>query len=176
VTSAGGDRRGTPPVDSGSDAAQEPATRRRWSTRKLVVTVVGVVLLLAGVAALVLPGPGLLLLLAALVVLATEFEWAERRVEAVRDKAFDVSAAGVASWPRIVGSLVSACLVVAAGVVWWLDPQIPEFWVVGPDLPFGGWGTGIFIVLSGVVALGLIVYSLKRFRWGDDEPPGSSGD
>ena len=80
MTSAGGDRRGTPPVDSGSDVAQQPATRRRWSTRKLVVTVVGVVLLVAGVAALVLPGPGLLLLLAALVVLATEFEWAERRV------------------------------------------------------------------------------------------------
>jgi hypothetical protein len=137
------------------------------------VTVVGSLLLIAGVAALVLPGPGLLLLLAGLVVLATEFDWAAQRVDTVRDKAFEVSAAGVATRPRIVGSTLSACLLVAAGVFWWLDPQIPEIWIVGPDLPFGGWATGSVIVLSGLVALGLIGYSLRRFRWGSDEPPGS---
>ena len=137
------------------------------------MTVVGGLLLVAGVAALVLPGPGLLLLLAGLVVLANEFDWAARRVDTVRDKAFDVSAAGVSTWPRIVFSTLSACLVIAAGVFWWLDPQIPEFWIVGPDLPFGGWATGSVVVLSGLVALGLIAYSMRRFRWGDDEPPGS---
>ena len=139
----------------------------------MAVTLLGTALLVAGAAALVLPGPGLLLLLLGLIVLATEFEWAERRVEAVRDKAFDVSAAGVASWPRIIASIASGCLLVAVGVFWWVDPTIPQFWIVGPDLPFGGWGTGIVIVLSGLVALGLIGYSLKRFRWGDAEPPGS---
>lgn len=137
------------------------------------MTVVGSLLLIAGVAALVLPGPGLLLLLAGLVVLATEFDWAARRVDTVRDKAFEVSAAGVATRPRIVGSTLSACLLVAVGVFWWVDPQIPTFWVIGPDLPFGGWTTGLVVVLSGLVALGLIGYSLRRFRWGGDEPPGS---
>lgn len=141
--------------------------------RKIAVTVVGILLLVAGAAALVLPGPGLLLLLAGLVVLATEFDWAARRVDAVRDKAFDVSAAGVATRPRIVFSTISACLVVAAGVFLWVDPEIPTFWIIGPDLPFGGWATGLVVVLSGLVALGLIGYSLKRFRWGSAEPPGS---
>jgi len=155
---------------------QIPGTRRRWSTRKLLVTIVGVVLLVAGVAALVLPGPGLLLLLVGLVVMATEFDWAEKRVDKVRDKAFDVSAKGVATWPRIVGSILSACGVVALGVFWCVDPQIAEFWVIGPDLPFGGWATGVFIVVSGIVALLLIWYSLRRFRWGDEEPPGSRPD
>jgi hypothetical protein len=148
-------------------------TGRRWSTRKIAVTIVGSLLLIAGVAALVLPGPGLLLLMAGLVVLATEFEWAARRVDSVRDKAFDVSAASVATRPRIVFSTVSACLVVAAGVFWWVDPEIPTFWIIGPDLPFGGPATGLVVVVSGLVALGLIAYSLQRFRWGPAEPPGS---
>lgn len=130
-------------------------------------------LLVGGTAALVLPGPGLLLILAGLVVLATEFEWAARRVASVRDKAFDVSAAGVATWPRIVFSTLSACLVVGVGVVIGIDPQIPELGAVGPDLPFGGWASGSLVVLSGLVALALIAYSLKRFRWGSEEQPAS---
>lgn len=150
-----------------------PAKSGRWSTRKLAVTVVGTVLLLAGVAALVLPGPGLLLLLAGLVVLATEFDWAAKRVDTVRARAFDVSAAGVATWPRIVLSTLGGCALVAVGVFWWMDPRIAEVWILGPALPFGGWTTGSVLVLSGLVALGLIVYSIQRFRLRGDEPPGS---
>ena len=140
--------------------------------RKLAVAAVGGVLLVAGAAALVLPGPGILMILAGLVVLATEFEWAERRVEAVRDKAFDVAAAGVATWPRIVASTLSALIVMAVGVWWCTDPEIPEIWIFGPDLPFGGLTTGIAIVAGGVIALFLLGYSLKRFRYGLDRPPG----
>jgi len=155
---------------------------RRWSPRKIAVTIAGSVLVAAGVAALVLPGPGLLLLLAGLVVLATEFDWAAKRVDTVRDRAFEVSAAGVATWPRIVFSTLGACAVVAIGVFWWLDPRVVEIWVVGPELPFGGWTTGSVIVLSGLVALGLIGYSMVRFRGGSEQalglgrsehPPGS---
>ena len=51
-----------------------------------LLTILGWVLVLVGVAALVLPGPGLLLLLAGLVVLSQEYEWAERRVEPVKDE------------------------------------------------------------------------------------------
>ncbi|HLK94131.1 MAG TPA: PGPGW domain-containing protein [Nocardioidaceae bacterium] len=150
-----------------------PVKSGRWSTRKLAVTVVGTVLSLAGIAALVLPGPGLLLLLAGLVVLATEFEWAAKRVDTVRDRAFDVSAAGVATWPRIILSTLGACALVAVGIFWWMDPRIAEIWILGPALPFGGWTTGSVLVLSGLVALGLLVYSIQRFRLDNDEPPGS---
>lgn len=132
--------------------------------RKTWVTIVGWVLVTVGVAALILPGPGLLLLLAGLVVLSQEYEWAERRVEPVKEKAFDVAKQGVSTWPRIMLSFLGACAVMAVGVFWWLDPEIPEFWIVGPDLPLGGWTTGLSLVLSGLIAFGLVVYSLRRWR------------
>jgi len=132
--------------------------------RKTGVTLIGWLLVLFGVAALALPGPGLLLLVAGLVVLSGEYEWAERRVEPVREKAFDVARAGVATYPRIALSALSACLVIAAGVMWWINPRIPQVGPVGPEIPFGGWATGSGIVLSGLVALGLLIYSVVKFR------------
>ncbi|MBA2444748.1 MAG: hypothetical protein H0V49_05395 [Nocardioidaceae bacterium] len=132
---------------------------------KLWVTLVGWILLLAGIAALALPGPGLLLLLAGMVMLSQEYEWAERRVDPVKDKAFGVAEAGVSTYPRIVLSALGACAVIGAGVIWWMDDiKIPEIGPLGPELPLGGWETGSGIVLSGLVALGLLIYSIKRFR------------
>jgi uncharacterized protein (TIGR02611 family) len=132
--------------------------------RKTGVTVLGWVLLVVGVLALVLPGPGLLMLVAGLVILSQEYDWAERRVEPIKVKAFEVAASGVRTWPRILASIVCALGVIAVGVFWWLDPEIPEFWIFGPQLPVGGVATGLSIVLSGVVALVLIAYSFRRFR------------
>ena len=130
------------------------------------VTLAGWVLVLAGIVALILPGPGLLLLLAGLVVLSQEYEWAERRVEPVKKKAVDVARAGVSTFPRIVLSALGAVAVAAVGVLWTLDPEIPELGPIGPSLPLGGWPTGSSNILSGLVALGLLVYSIKRFRGG----------
>lgn len=132
--------------------------------RKTWVTVIGWVLVLVGVAALILPGPGLLLLLAGLVVLSQEYEWAARRVEPVKEKAFEVAKAGVSTVPRIMLSALGACAVIAVGVLWWLDPEIPEIGPVGPQLPFGGWPTGSSIALSGLIAMGLLVFSIVRWR------------
>jgi hypothetical protein len=132
--------------------------------RKILVLVGGWILVLAGIAALILPGPGLLLLLAGLIVLSQEYEWAERRVEPVKKKAFDVARAGVSSYPRILMSALGALGLIGVGVVWWLDPTIPEVGPLGPKLPLGGWTTGSGIAISGLVALGLLVYSIKRWR------------
>ncbi len=133
--------------------------------------VVGGALVLVGVAGLVLPGPGLLLILAGLVVLGTEFEWAATKVEWVRRHALDAAAEGVETWPRIVFSALSALVVIAAGVVWCWSPTIPEFWIVGPQLPFAGYGTGVVVIVGGVVALVLLGYSIRRFRSRGDLPP-----
>lgn len=128
------------------------------------MTILGWTLVLAGVAALVLPGPGLLLLLLGLVVLSQEYRWAERRVEPVKRKAFEVARQGVSSYPRILMSALGACALTAIGVVWGLDPTIPTIGPVGPQLPFGGWATGSSIIISGIVAAQLLAYSVKRFR------------
>lgn len=61
--------------------------RRRRSTHlalKGVVLLVGLALAGAGLAMLVLPGPGWAALILGLVVLATEFAWAERALDPVR--------------------------------------------------------------------------------------------
>ncbi|GEA86495.1 PGPGW domain-containing protein [Cellulomonas cellasea] len=63
---------------------------RAWLTglprpvRLPLVVVVGSVLLLAGAAMLVLPGPGLLVMFAGVAVLAAEFPWAGRLVVRIR--------------------------------------------------------------------------------------------
>jgi hypothetical protein len=142
--------------------------------RKTWITVLGWVLTLAGIGLLALPGPGMLTLVAGLAILSQEYEWAERRLHPVKEKAFEAAAAGVATWPRIMMSTVGALGLIAIGIVWWVAPEIPEWWIVGPELPFGGWGSGISIVLSGLVALGLLLYSIRRFRRVSSDPDAPS--
>ena len=55
--------------------------------RRIAVLVVGLVLLAAGVVLLVLPGPGLLVTMAGLALLATEYEWARRLLARLRQHA-----------------------------------------------------------------------------------------
>jgi uncharacterized protein (TIGR02611 family) len=55
--------------------------------RRVVLEIIGWILVVAGVAALVLPGPGLLMIFAGLVILSQEYEWAERRLEPVKVRA-----------------------------------------------------------------------------------------
>lgn len=143
--------------------------------RKTGVTVLGWMLVVLGIIAMPLPGPGLLILLAGLVVLSQEYEWAERRVEPVKKKAFDLAKAGVSTYPKIVISAVGACSLIALGVLLGLDPRIPHLFTipqigpigaieVGPQIPFSSWATGSSFIFSGLVALGLLIYSVKRWR------------
>ena len=62
-------------------ARLRPLLRR---VRTVGVLVIGGLLLLAGVAMMVLPGPGLLVLAAGLGLLGTEFAWARRPLRYVR--------------------------------------------------------------------------------------------
>jgi uncharacterized protein (TIGR02611 family) len=68
----------------------------RWiwrSARRIAVFVVGVTLVAAGVAMLVLPGPGIVVVVAGLAVLATEFVWAEVALDRAKDGAKQVGTA-----------------------------------------------------------------------------------
>jgi uncharacterized protein (TIGR02611 family) len=53
----------------------------------VAVLVVGLFLLVAGLVMLVLPGPGVLVTMAGLAVLATEFDWARRLLARMRQHA-----------------------------------------------------------------------------------------
>lgn len=56
----------------------------RW-VRRFVVTLIGVTVLLVGVAMMVLPGPAFIVIPAGLAILATEFVWARRLLKRIKD-------------------------------------------------------------------------------------------
>lgn len=55
--------------------------------KRIAVTIAGFVVLLAGVALLVLPGPGWLLIFVGLGILSTEYVWARRLLDTAKQKA-----------------------------------------------------------------------------------------
>ena len=57
------------------------------NSKRVGITIGGVVLLILGVVMLVLPGPGLLVIIAGLAVLATEYVWAQRLLRIARERA-----------------------------------------------------------------------------------------
>jgi uncharacterized protein (TIGR02611 family) len=89
----------------------EPEAARRWhdhpafvpikavghfiqrSGKRVAVTIAGFAVLLAGIALLVLPGPGWLLIFIGLTILATEYVWARRLLNAAKRKAEQAKAA-----------------------------------------------------------------------------------
>ncbi|HEY5835987.1 PGPGW domain-containing protein [Streptomyces sp.] len=128
--------------------------------KNAALAVAGAILLVAGVALLVLPGPGLLLVLAGMIVLARAFPRLERHVEPVRARAIQAAEDSVTSRWRLAGSVLTGAVLVGAGVVWGLMP----------DLPSGGWPTGAALILSGVLLFALLVQSYRRVRGRADAP------
>lgn len=135
------------------------------AAKRVVLEVVGWLLLLIGIAAIFLPGPGLLCIFAGLAVLSGQYEWAARWVEPVRLRALKGAADSVETWPRILMSTAGALLLAACGVLWIVKPPAPNWWPFAESwwLPGGIW-TGVTQVASAVFALGLIVYSYRRFH------------
>lgn len=135
------------------------------AAKRIALEVLGWVLLLLGVAAIFLPGPGLLGIFAGLVLLSQQYDWAERRVEPMRLRALVGAAEGVETWPRIVSSCLGALALAAFGVLWITKPPAPEWWPLSDTwwLPGGIW-TGVTQVASALIAVGLITYSYRRFH------------
>lgn len=135
------------------------------AAKRLALEIVGWLLLVAGVAALVLPGPGLILLFAGLAVLSQQYTWAERWVEPVRLRALRGAAESVETWPRIVASTIFAFGLGACGVLWIVKPDVPSWWPLSDGwwLPGGVW-TGVTQIVSAILALVLIAYSYQRFH------------
>jgi hypothetical protein len=134
---------------------------------RIGLEILGWLLLAAGVAALVLPGPGLLLLALGLWVLAKNYRWADRLLDPVKRAAYRGAAEGVKSWPRIVMSTLLGLCLIGIGIIWGVRPPPPSWWPLGDKWwLFGGWGTGAFLIASGLLAIGLLGWSLKNFRYG----------
>ena len=135
------------------------------AAKRILLEVVGWLLLVVGIAALVLPGPGLLLMFAGLAVLSQQYEWAERWVDPIKFRALKGAAESVETWPRIVASTIFSLGLIGCGVLWIVNPDAPSWWPLDDDwwLPGGVW-TGVTQIVSGILALALIVYSYRRFH------------
>ena len=59
----------------------------RRSGKRVAVTIAGLAVVLAGAAMLILPGPGILVIIAGLALLATEYVWAQRLLKLARERA-----------------------------------------------------------------------------------------
>lgn len=133
--------------------------------KRFAIEVGGWLLIVLGVAALVLPGPGLLFLVGGFALLSMRYRWAKRILRPVRSKAFYLAAKGVQTWPRIALSVMGALAVAGTGIIWGIGLAEPAWWPISSRwwLP-GGWGTGVSLIASGALAMGLIAYSFHRFR------------
>ena len=135
------------------------------AAKRLVLETVGWLLVIGGIAALVLPGPGLLMVFAGLALLSQQYEWAERRVEPIKEKALKAAAEGVETTTRITLSVTFALILVACGVLWIWSPPAPVWWPIHDRWWLaGGLPTGITQILSGIIAIVMIAYSYRRFR------------
>lgn len=133
--------------------------------KHVLLQCVGWLLVAVGLAGLLLPGPGLLAIFAGMAILATQHEWAERRLHPVKEAATRGATESVKTWPRIWLSACGAFFLVALGIYWGLSPAAPSWWPLGAGWWLvGGWGFGASLIGSGLIALALLVYSYLHFR------------
>lgn len=125
--------------------------------RRIAVTAVAVVVLAIGVVLLVAPGPGMLVILLAFVLFAVEYEWARRRLQVIRARAFSAAEKAAASRVATASTvLFGVCALGLGGMLIFTDL-----------LPLSGVGTGIGVTLGGLAVLTTLVYSLIQARRGD---------
>jgi hypothetical protein len=120
--------------------------------RRIAVTVAGSVILVVGVVLVVAPGPGLLVILAALIVFAAEYEWARRYLGAVRARARSAAERAAASRVATASSVLFGIGAVGLGGV-----------LIFTDvLPLSGAGTGASVALGGLTVLATTAYSVRE--------------
>ncbi|MDP9391915.1 MAG: PGPGW domain-containing protein [Actinomycetota bacterium] len=117
-----------------------------------VVAVLGGLLTLAGIALLVLPGPGFVLIAAGLAVLATRFTWAQKPLDYAKEKAQEgVEEVAKSPW-RAAGAVLAALVLVVLGVLA----------LSGVNLPFVNGFTAVVLILSGLFLIGTVIFARRQ--------------
>jgi uncharacterized protein (TIGR02611 family) len=148
--------------------------------KRSAVTIAGALLLAVGVAMMVLPGPGILLIVAGLAVLATEYAWARRLLKRAQRQARSVQAAAVSSPLRTAGSVLFAVGLLCLGVAMFVVADIT--WPAQDARLDAVWGpvTAGVLVLTSLILL-TTTYITIRTAKGEETTytrapaPGSTG-
>lgn len=120
--------------------------------KTVVIATLGGLLTFAGVALLVLPGPGFVLVAAGLAVLATRFAWAKKPLDYAQDKAVaGVEEVGRSPW-RAAGAVLAALALVIVGALV----------LSGVELPFTNAFTALVLVISGLFLVGTVVFARRH--------------
>lgn len=101
------------------DREKTERSARRNVVARMAVIVVGAVVTLGGLAMLVLPGPGIVIVFVGLGILAQELPWAERLLSFAKRKAQVDKVAKQPLWVRV--ALIGATGAgIAASLIWYL--------------------------------------------------------
>ena len=129
--------------------------------KRSAVTIAGGAVVAVGIALMVLPGPGLLVVVAGLAILATEYAWARSLLDATRSRAEQVAAAAVSSKRNLAGSVAAGLVALAGGIVLLvLMPRLPFL----ADVGVGPTAAGVGGVVAGVVILTSVVVQVRQAR------------
>ena len=128
-----------------SDPATDDAPQGRWAERlaqkreayrsrgriyRILFVLTGAVVTLGGIAMLVLPGPGLVVIAVGLTMLAMEFAWAEHALEKALERAEQASATAKEASRAQKAAAVAAIVLGAAALVAWAAvadiPLVPD--------------------------------------------------
>ena len=122
--------------------------------RRIAITVVGTVILAAGLVLLVAPGPGILVILVALTLFAAEYQWARRHLAAAR--ALARSAADKTATSRIA---TATAVLFGLGSI-----GLGAVLIFTDVLPIPGVGAGAGITLGGLTVLVTTAYGIRELR------------
>jgi len=130
-----------------------PVAWLRWiisNGRRLLVLLAGMAVLGAGLAMLVLPGPGVLVVIAGLGVLATEFAWAERMLDRTRARAAATTGSLTATRTGQAALSVSAIAMITGGGA--VAAVVDRYRTIG-----------VTTLVAGLCALAILVPSVQRW-------------
>ncbi len=119
-------------------------------TKRMLVVIAGFVVLGAGLTMLVLPGPGIVVVAAGLVILGTELEWAGRLLDRIRDRAATATAQLQSRRTVQAALAISACALITGGAA-------------AAVIAAEHRALGLGVLLAGVCSLAVLVPATQRW-------------
>ena len=134
--------------------------------KRFAVTILGGALLVLGLAMMVLPGPGILVIVAGLAVLATEYVWARTLLVRAKKSAAAAQEAAVKSPARLGATIVFGVGLLALGVAMLLFQDL--------DVPFWSPVTGGILAVTALILLVTTYLSVRAARGEDTTHTGTT--